>query len=270
MRCQEWETSIGLDRTYSSRSPAVLSFISLICCPTAATERSQPKCLSLTVGQRGSSTPSLVLPVISQRKVTLQKKRFLNAGNAGRNDKTQPFSKTRWPRLVKQHQRFVITTSGWQRGHGKHNSSLGADMVGRYMELELWGCKYTVRRSRGGGGLLIQYKMSSLKKPPNLHRHSLKDNKDQIRLVLNHHCDSDNYHTYNWDLPRIDLASYLPIRSLLSESLIGLADKFIKGRPAKLNSIYKACTLAPRTKRYFPLLYVFRYSTCCHQQVQSG
>lgn len=72
---------------------------------------------------------------------------------------------------------------------------------------------------------------------------------------INCHCDSDNYHPTTEAPIRMDLASYLTIRTLLFfKSLIGLADKLIKGDPQSWESWtwyfiftadWKACTLAP-------------------------
>lgn len=82
--------------------------------------------------------------------MTLQKKRFLNAGRVGRDNNTEAFSKRCWPRLVKQHQGLEGKTAAWQRGR-KHTSIRAGDAD------EAAGCTEPRREAAEERGLLRQW-----------------------------------------------------------------------------------------------------------------
>lgn len=49
----------------------------------------------------------------------------------GEKNNIKPFSKTCWPRLVKQHQGLQLKTGGGRRGRGKHTSRQWKMQAGR-------------------------------------------------------------------------------------------------------------------------------------------
>lgn len=104
---------------------------------------------------------------------------------------------------------------------------------------------------------------------------------DLIRSCgVNYRCDRNNYSTHGPEPPtRMDLASYLTIRTLLFfKSLIGLADKLIKGDPQSreswtlyyiLTAIWKHVSLPPSltTRGCSPNVCTH---TCTHTHKQAG